>query len=148
MEYFNTPSCHLLFWACFLCSFSSGVQFLSISQSFLKPFSTHRNRSAAQNWVTEYLCSLSDIGQFECVIMAEGMRTVEPEGKVATSLRSHKISWPPFMQSKLPSAVIAHQPNARFRKSVCGRHWVLGPKLIVMHAQAPSGKFGTNLGSC
>ena len=47
--------------------------------------------------------------------VAEGIRVVDPAGKLITSLRSQRIICPPLVGSNLPSAVIAHHPKGQLR---------------------------------
>lgn len=108
--YIFRPSLHLFLWISFLCNFSSLVATALTSVLFLNPFCTHLNRSPELHWVIEYLLSFCEIGQLECVMMAEGMKTVEPGGNLITSLRFQRTSCPPLSGLNLPRAVIEHQP--------------------------------------
>jgi hypothetical protein len=63
-----------------------------------------------------------------------------------TNFRSQRTRWPPSVGSKLPSAVIAHQPNGRFPGSVWGYVQVQGPKLKVKQANMLQQKFCFRLG--
>ena len=56
-------------------------------------------------------------GIFECVIMADGMRAVEPGGNRITSLHSSRTRWPPRSGSKSPRVVMAQNPKGRLAKS-------------------------------
>ena len=74
-------------------------------------------------------------------MQAEGIKTVEPAGKVITSPSSQRMRWPPQEESKFPREVMAHHPNARLLKSLCLKQAVLGPKFTVAAAHAPFKKF-------
>jgi hypothetical protein len=87
----------------------------------LNPLSTHWNNPPAQYCANEYLFSPTPILVFECFMTPDGMRMVDPGGNSTTSLHSQSTIWPPFTGSKDPSAVMAHHPNGRFPKSMCGR---------------------------
>ena len=82
----------------------------------------------------------------QCVMQADGIRMVEPGGKVMTSFSSQRMRCPPRVGSKSPREVIAHQPNGRLLKSLCLKQTVLGPKLIVAAAQGELGKLGMSSG--
>jgi hypothetical protein len=77
---------------------------------------------------------------FECEIVADGMRIVEPGGNSMTRPHSQRIRWPPFLGSKSPNAVTAHMPKGRLEKSVCLKQTVRGPKLYVVAANTLVGK--------
>jgi len=82
----------------------------------------------------------------QCVMQADGMRMVEPDGKVITSLSSQRMRCPPRAGSKSPKEVMAHQPNGRLLKSLCLKQTVLRPKLIVVAAQGELEKLGMSSG--
>lgn len=56
---------------------------------------------------------------FECKIVAEGRRIVEPRRNSMTRPHSQRMRWPLFLGSKFPNAVTTHMLKARLAKSVC-----------------------------
>ena len=72
---------------------------------------------------------------FECEIVADGRRIVEPGGNSMTRLHSQRMRWPPFLGSKFPNAATVHMPKARLAKSVCLKQTVRGLKLYVVAAK-------------
>lgn len=64
-----------------------------------------------------------------------------------TRPKSQRTRWPPRSGLNLPRAVIAHQPQARFPLSMCGKVAVRGPKLNEAAANTPFTKLRGMLGS-
>jgi hypothetical protein len=93
------------------------------------PCSSHRMSPPAQYCVKDFRSSPGRRAVFECRRVADGMRIVAPGGNSITISMSHKIRCPPNFGLKLPNAVTAHQPNARFALSRCAYVMVLGPRL-------------------
>ena len=85
---------------------------------------------------------------FECEIVADGMRTVEPGRNSMTRLHSQRIRWPPFLGSKSPNAVTAHMPKGRLEKSVCLKQTVQGPRLYMVAVNTLAGKIRLSDGLC
>ena len=69
------------------------------------------------------------------VKMAEGMNTVECGGNSTAIFKSQRTRCPPFVQSKAPRLVTAHQPQLRFMTSLCGPVQAVGPMLNVSAAK-------------
>ena len=71
---------------------------------------------------------------FECEIVADGRRIVEPGRNSMIKPHSQRMRWLPFLGSKSPNAVTVHIPNGRLAKLVCLKQTVRGPKLYVLAA--------------
>lgn len=103
-------------------------------------FSTQQKSSPAAYCVNKYRRSWESTVTFECKIVAEGRRIVEPGGNSMTRPHSQRMRWPLFLGLKFPNAVTAHMPKARLVKSVCLKQMVQGPKLYVVAANMLVGK--------
>lgn len=113
----------------------------------LNPFSTHRKMAPAVYCVKEYRRSSFPTIAFECDIVADGIRMVDPGGNSMARPHSQRMRWPPFLGSKFPSAVTAHMPKARFSESLCLKHTVRGPRLYVVAAKTLPRNICLRLGS-
>ena len=125
---------------------SSLLRPLYHSDVFWNPCSTHLNSPPAVYCVNEYRVSPVCMEVLPWRRLAEGMRIVEPGGNSMTRWRSHNTRCPPRLKSKLPRAVIAHQPKGRFPESVWSKHTVKGPRLKVQHANTLLKKFRLMVG--
>src|ERR1700691_3211361 len=103
-----------------------------------------------QHWA---ICALPNSSQEETVFCQDhfqGWPKCEPcfaFTKCVLLWRStQRTRWPLRVGSKLPSAVMAHQPNGRFPGSVCGYVHVQGLKLNVVHANMLQRKLHFKLG--
>ena len=101
-----------------------------------------RNRPPAEYWVNEYLLLWLWIAVLECEMHADGMRIVEPGGKVTMSPHSQRMMWLLAAGSNSLRAVIEQQPNTRLLESKCRKQAIFGPKFTVVAAQGLLGKFG------
>ena len=120
------------FSSCF--TISSGDRDARNSSDFWNPFSTHRNSPPAVYCVNEYRHSSRSTVTFECKIVADGRRIVEPGGNLMIKPHSQRMRWLPFLGLKSPNAVTVHILNGRLVKSVCLKQTVRGPKLYVLAA--------------
>ena len=139
-EYNPKPNFQRVAFNSSISAYFAGSDFMSWP-SVWPPLSTHLNIPPAEYCVNDKRHSSWLMEVLEWVMVAEGKRMVEPGGNSTASLRSQSMRWPPFMGSKSPRAVMAHQPNARFEESRCMKERTWGPKFMVEQAKMLPGKF-------